>query len=249
MKKAFSLFELILVVAILGLVFSFTQLSFRKDRLFEGALQILNDLRYTRTLALMQGSFRTSDFAVASDAWYKSRWQLYFINSKASNNQQSYTIFLDKNGDGNANIGKLNFNKDREFARDLLNAEKFMSYGQSGVLDFQRETDRVLMSERFNIERKFGIARVEFKGSCSGATRIVFDEFGRLYKPLKNANSIHDRVLSPNELCVIRLKDKYDKSLCIAINSTNGYAFIPPFGNSHSQNIALNGKIRTCDEF
>ncbi|HDU9198454.1 TPA: prepilin-type cleavage/methylation domain-containing protein, partial [Campylobacter coli] len=119
-SDAFTLFELVLVVLILGLVISIAQINLKQDRLMQGAKQILNDIRYVRTLAMTQESFRDLELAVAKREWYKSRWQLYFINSAATNYEQTYTIFLDKNGDGNANLGKTEINIDREIAVDII---------------------------------------------------------------------------------------------------------------------------------
>ena len=104
MKKAFSILELTFVVLIISLILSIAKFQPKNDnRIFLAAEQILNDLNYVRSIALMQNSFRNSDFILATkDEWFKARWQLYFIRSKsATNNEQTYTIFLDKNGDGN----------------------------------------------------------------------------------------------------------------------------------------------------
>lgn len=73
-SDAFTLFELVLVVLILGLVISIAQINLKQDRLMQGAKQILNDIRYVRTLAMTQESFRDLELAVAKREWYKSRW-------------------------------------------------------------------------------------------------------------------------------------------------------------------------------
>lgn len=121
MKQAFTLIELVFVCIILSLLFSMAYVYYKPDYLRLGAEQVLNDIKYTRHLALMQNDFRVKEFNIAKREWFKAKWQLYFIHSKsATNNEQTYTIFLDKNGDGNANIGKNMINKDREIAVDLI---------------------------------------------------------------------------------------------------------------------------------
>ncbi len=70
-SNAFTLFELVLVVLILGLVISIAQINLKQDRLMQGAKQILNDIRYVRTLAMTQESFRDLELAVAKREWYK----------------------------------------------------------------------------------------------------------------------------------------------------------------------------------
>lgn len=247
MKKAFSLLELVLVVLILGIISGIANLNFSKDKLMEGAKQILNDIRYTRTLAMMQEDFRIGNLALAKREWYKSKWQLYFIkSSSATQNQQTYTIFLDKNGDGNANLGKDRINSDKEIAVELMNPKKLMNSGQSGVIS----KDDKRTSKRFNIEKSFGITRVEFKGSCSGSTRVIFDQFGRLYSPLKTAKRAFDKNLaSRDEKCILRLSNKSGDNLCIVIENLSGFAYIPEFQGINQQNIEFkNSRIKECSK-
>lgn len=247
MKSAFSLLELAFVIVILGVVLGVAKFYFVADKnLALAAKQIQNDLAYTRNLALMQAAFRAFDTSVAKDEWFKARWQVYFIRSKsATNDEQTYTIFLDKNGDGNANLGKNELNLDREIAVDILNAKKLMNSGQSGVIS--KDDERA--NARFNIEKKFGVKAVEFKGACAGATRVIFDEFGRLYSPLKNANAPYEKLLfHKNVPCVIRLKDAQEQSICIVLDTLSGYAFVPKTQNANSQRLEFNGQSVECGE-
>lgn len=247
MKSAFSLLELAFVIVILGVVLGVAKFYFVADKnLALAAKQIQNDLAYTRNLALMQAAFRAFDTSVAKDEWFKARWQVYFIRSKsATNDEQTYTIFLDKNGDGNANLGKNELNLDREIAVDILNAKKLMNSGQSGVIS--KDDERA--NARFNIEKKFGVKAVEFKGACAGATRVIFDEFGRLYSPLKNANAPYEKLLfHKNAPCVIRLKNAQKQSICIVLDTLSGYAFVPKTQNANSQKLEFNGQSVECGE-
>lgn len=247
MKSAFSLLELALVIVILGVVLGVAKFYFVADKnLALAAKQIQNDLAYTRNLALMQTAFRAFDTSVAKDEWFKARWQVYFIRSKsATNDEQTYTIFLDKNGDGNANLGKNELNLDREIAVDILNAKKLMNSGQSGVIS--KDDERA--NARFNIEKKFGVKVVEFKGACAGATRVIFDEFGRLYSPLKNANAPYEKLLfHKNAPCIIKLKNAQEQSICIVLDTLSGYAFVPKTQNANSQRLEFNGQSVECGE-
>lgn len=247
MKGAFSLLELAFVIVILGVVLGVAKFYFVADKnLALAAKQIQNDLAYTRNLALMQAAFRAFDTSVAKDEWFKARWQVYFIRSKsATNDEQTYTIFLDKNGDGNANLGKNELNLDREIAVDILNAKKLMNSGQSGVIS--KDDERA--NARFNIEKKFGVKAVEFRGACAGATRVIFDEFGRLYSPLKNANAPYEKLLfHKNAPCVIRLKNAQKQSICIVLDTLSGYAFVPRTQNANSQKLEFNGQSVECGE-
>ncbi len=215
MIKAFSLLEFVFIILILGIVFNLGSLYLKKDNLLEGAIQILNDIQYTQSLAMMQEGIRVDELAIAKREWFKSRWQIYFIKSAATGYDQTYTIFLDKNGDGNANLGKTEINIDREIAVDVINHNKLMNSGQSGVISKDDEKT----TQRFNLTKRFGIEKVEFKGSCSGFTRLVFDEMGRVYSPLKNANYAYEKTLAKNNSdCIIRLLSK-KHALCIVIDT------------------------------
>ncbi|EAJ5680697.1 prepilin-type cleavage/methylation domain-containing protein [Campylobacter lari] len=243
MKQAFTLIELVFVCIILSLLFSMTYVYYKPDYLRLGAEQVLNDIKYTRHLALMQNDFRVKEFNIAKREWFKAKWQLYFIRSKsATNNEQTYTIFLDKNGDGNANIGKNMINKDREIAVDLINPDILMNSGQSGVIN-QNDFKANL---KYNIEKTYGISKVLFKGACKGSTRLVFDDYGRLYTPLKNATRAYDKLASFDNDCIIRLSNNQNEHVCIVINPISGYAYIPNFTSHKGQNIILNNKQIFC---
>lgn len=219
MKKAFSLLELAIVMSIFGVMASVLHFHFTNNKPSEAAAAILNDLRYTRHLALMQDGLRAGDLGVAKRQWHQSRWQLYFIKSAATNYAQSYTIFLDKNGDGNANLGKIK--PRREIAVDIINPRKLISSGQSGVIT--QEDPRA--SARPNIQRRFGVQSVDFRGSCAGSGRVVFDASGRPHSPLKNAKNPLEKSLAKSQLpCIIGLDFKRRASVFIAIDSLSGYA-------------------------
>ncbi|AJC85954.1 pilus assembly FimT family protein [Campylobacter sp. RM16704] len=244
MKKSFTLIELIFVCMIFSILFSMGYFYFKPDYLRLGAEQILNDIKYTRHLAMIQNDFRVKEFNVAKREWYKAKWQIYFIRSQsATNNEQTYTIFLDKNGDGNANIGKNIVNKDREIAVDLLNPNILMNSGQSGVInqnDFKA-------NPRYNIEKTYGINKVLFEGACKGSTRLIFDDYGRLYTPLKNSLRVFDKLSNYTNDCIIRLSNKKNQHICIIINPISAYAFIPDFNQNNKQPITINNKNLYCE--
>ncbi|WP_257912891.1 hypothetical protein UPTC15622_00433 [Campylobacter lari] len=244
MKQAFTLIELVFVCIILSLLFSMAYVYYKPDYLRLGAEQVLNDIKYTRHLALIQNDFRAKEFNIAKREWFKAKWQLYFIRSKsATNNEQTYTIFLDKNGDGNANIGKNMINKDREIAVDLINPDILMNSGQSGVIN-QNDSKANL---KYNIEKTYGISKVLFEGACKGSTRLIFDDYGRLYTPLKNAMRTYDKLASFNNDCIIRLSNKKNQHICIVINTVSGYAYIPKFSTKDTQLVVINNQYFVCN--
>ena len=247
MKRAFTLLELAAVLVVLGIVLSVARFYPTRDGdLSYAAKQILNDLAYTRGLSLMQGAFRSQNVAVASkDEWFKARWQVYFVRSKsATNNEQTYTIFLDKNGDGNANVGKSALNLDREIAVDVLNPARLMNSGQSGVIS----KDDTRAAARFNIEQSYGVSSVEFRGACAGSTRAIFDELGRLHSPLARALNPYEKLLFHKTTpCVIRLSNARKQSLCLVVDTLSGLASVPK-ASANSQKLDFKGKSVECGE-
>ena len=90
---------------------------------------------------------------------------------------------------------------------------------------------------------------MEFRGACAGATRVIFDEFGRLYSPLKNANAPYEKLLfHKNAPCIIRLKNAQEQSICIVLDTLSGYAFVPKTQNANSQRLEFNGQSVECGE-
>lgn len=226
-NKAFTIVEIILVIVIFGIIISIAKFYYKDNLFLKGVEQILNDIKYVRYLSLLQDNFKSKEFDNAKREWFKAKWQIYFIKSKsATNNELTYTIFLDKNGDGNANLGKTNQNIDREIAVNILNSKKLMNSGQSGVIN----KDDIKATKRFNIEKTYGITKVEFLGSCKGTTRIVFDDLLRIYGPLKNSNNLYDKnIFTKNEKCILKFTNIENKNMYIVIDSATGYAYIDDF--------------------
>ncbi len=71
MIKAFSLLEFVFIILILGIVFNLGSLYLKKDNLLEGAIQILNDIQYTQSLAMMQEGIRVDELAMQKESGLK----------------------------------------------------------------------------------------------------------------------------------------------------------------------------------
>ena len=76
--KAFSLFELIIVMVVIGVLLSITAINFKNDDLARAANQVASHIRYTQFLALTDDKFNPED-----KNWTKSRWQIYFTKTVA----------------------------------------------------------------------------------------------------------------------------------------------------------------------
>lgn len=84
MKKAFTMVELVFIIVIVGIIAMVALPKFKTSRLYEGRDEIINKLRYTQHLALLDDKFKIDDAA-----WASNNWSMEFdIKPKAS----TYTI-------------------------------------------------------------------------------------------------------------------------------------------------------------
>lgn len=250
MKKAFSLLELVFVILIFMMVFKISSPYFTHKQMLAGAKQLINDIHYTRALAMMQNELRAYDLSITKKGkdYFKTRWQLYFIRSSGSTqSMQTYTLFIDKNGDGNANLYKTNPKK-REIASAVADSGKLMSSGQSGILT----KDQKQASIKHNIERMYGIKDILLRGACKNlsgheSTRIAFDSHGRLLGPLRMAYRQGSSLLLHRKgpCILVLIGDK--KKLCIQINTLSGHAKLARFISEDAQVVDIDGKLVMCD--
>ncbi len=241
MKKAFTIVELVLVVVIIGIVSAVMIPRYNRSTLNEAAHQLISHIRYTQHLALMDDVYDTKD-----PRWFKERWQLAFARSVDSQNVWAYTIYSDKNHDGNPNL------RYQEIARDPLNPGelnslgqivaskpgRYLSGGQSGVLHLNDSR----INKKMTLGKSYQINWVSFSRSCSSqnpgtlnqSRRILFDRIGRpYYYYKKDADSTaSDPFVDMKPIqsqCVITLYEKADrtgKNIQIAIEPETGYAHI-----------------------
>ncbi|MEE3711460.1 MULTISPECIES: pilus assembly FimT family protein [Campylobacter] len=196
--KAFSLFELVIVMVVIGVLLSITTINFKNDDLARAANQVASHIRYTQFLALTDDKFNPED-----KNWTKSRWQIYFTKTVAGKKVLYYSIFSDSGGYSGSPDGK-------EIAKNPLNPAKVLSVSHAGISTIN-PTDELDLMEKFNLND------VELLGGCSqsGSTRISFDNLGRPFKgnPKSANNSTHNLITST---CQIRLT--HQNGNCIYIN-------------------------------
>ena len=80
MKKAFTLLELVFVIVVIGIIASAILPRMNDTHVQEAAVKLLENIRYTQHLALVDDKYQPS-----SNNWYKNRWQITF-------NRNTYSI-------------------------------------------------------------------------------------------------------------------------------------------------------------
>lgn len=215
MKKAFTMMEVITVIAVIGVLVAVAIPRSGSNRLSEAATQLISHIRYTQHLAMIDDKFDLSD-----NDWYKERWQIMFASTVGSGNSWSYMIFSDSLG---ASTGSPDVN---EHAVNPSDSSKFLTGGYStGNIAF----DDSRATTELNIGKKYGITNVTLSSSCSisGTTRIAFDHLGR---PLRGAfHNYSSAYPAANRLitsqCIITLTDNTG-NISIAIEPETGYSCI-----------------------
>jgi len=225
MKKAFTMIELIFVIVVIGILSAIIIPSTKTNPLQEAAVQVVNHIRYTQHLAMIDDTYNKNDAN-----WYKKRWQIVFINSSKANNKYAYTIYSDSTGEstGDPNID--------EIAKNPLYPEKLMTGGSSGgEAKLSYNHDNFPGMKKMNIGMSYGVKEVDFSSECSvsGSKRIAFDYIGRPIKgKLGSASGAGGNITayeSDNLIqgdCDITLIDEQDNNITIRIKKETGYVSI-----------------------
>jgi len=168
MKKAFTLLELIFVIVVIGILAGTIIPNVKSSSLYDAASQLVNHIRYTQHLAMVDDKFDSTD----SD-WYKTRWQIKFSNVSGSDNKWAYAIFQDINKDGNPNAF--------ETAVNPLDNNKRLTGGYSGTIEY----DEASATKELNLGNKYSIMDIDFENcginNSDSKKRIFFDNLGRPY--------------------------------------------------------------------
>ena len=222
MKRAFTLLELIIVIVVIGILAAVIFPRIGTDSVERAAKDILEHIRYTQHLAMVDDKYDPSD-----PNCYKEYWQIRFFrraqaSADGTTSKWAYAIFSDKNGgsgyDGNPNATT------GEVALDPI-TKKLLSGGFTIAYSDQRTYKPAA------IEETYGITNVIFSSSCSyyGSKRVVYDPMGR---PLKGNPQTYGSLYPTNRIikqqCTIDFcfNSTCDKNFTIAINQETGFAYI-----------------------
>jgi hypothetical protein len=172
-KNAFTLLELILVIIMISLLSKEFYTRLKDNTLYDAALQLKSHIRYTQHLAMIDDKYDSKD-----QNWFKKRWQIVFVSSKAANGGPSYTIFSDTSGNSTGDANEI------EIAINPMNSNQRMTGGHSGDIDLNINSKTFVGMNSLNLKYTYGITDISFSKSCSvyGSKRIYFDYVGRPMK-------------------------------------------------------------------
>jgi prepilin-type N-terminal cleavage/methylation domain-containing protein len=224
MKRAFTMLELVFVIMLIGIISVVMLPSFDRNNLREAADQLVNHIRYTQHLAMMDDKFDADE-----SNWFNRRWTLRFqqtlvYTTLSPNNTYSnvwaYTIFSDlPNFSGHhPDLAGM--------AKNPLNSAQYLSGGYDNVLHVEDEKSM----EELRLGDKYGVSNVTFGGGCrSNVMYIHFDYLGRPMNSFPTTNAYElpssgwHKLLT--EDCNITLSNGSD-NIVISIEPETGYTFI-----------------------
>lgn len=229
---AFTMLELVFVIAVVGIISALALPRFDRDNLQEAADQLASHIRYAQHLAMQDDRFMDPSLATPAN-WYKTRWQIAFHKrTQGSDYEWSYTIFSDTAG---ANTGNPDVS---EMAKNPESPDKYLTGGYSTGTVAYKDADA---SPKLNLGHAYGIEYVGFGGGCTVADdrnqRLAFDYLGRpLYEKINNLDSPYMNGAANMLLlntCTIDLclddpcpAGASDRKITIAVEPETGYTHI-----------------------
>ncbi|BCD68351.1 prepilin-type N-terminal cleavage/methylation domain-containing protein [Nitratiruptor sp. YY09-18] len=200
MKKSFTLLEVTIVIVVIGILAAVILPRLQTNKLLTAANQIVDHIRYTQHLAMIDDRF---DPRV--NYWYKSRWLIRFHNNSAG----EWCYLIGSNRNYQNNIDKS------ETPLDPLTKKHLYSRSDCS----QAEVPALLLT------KEYGIYNITATGDCwSNNRHIAFDEIGRPYKSTFGSNK-YDILKSD---CNITFQSN-DGNFTVTIAKETGFTYISSF--------------------
>jgi len=231
LKPSFSIFELVIVVVIIGILASIFIIPTNVNKLQLAADTLERYINFTNSLALKEDMYQPfpKDSSKIeqnrSKYWFKQWWQIRISKSRSTNNY-FIEIFSDQPTDTSQNFDKLGYTPSSLQKISIAHDENGkLLIGNCGG-SFPKCS---LINKDLNLS-KFGIIKIEFNGkeiSSYKSGRLIFDSFGNVF--LKegetgdggdiNPLDVDERELLTHDI-KIKLYDKYNNCLQINVTST-----------------------------
>ena len=200
-RHAFTMLELVFVVAIIGILSVEVIGRFDRDTLFEMSEQVLNHIRYTQHMAMHDDSYDHS-----AQRWYQAYWQMNFVNTAKCG--LFYRIGSDRDLDSLTGDFEA-----AEAARDAMSGDAI--YNNALVCEERIGWHPgVLLGEQYDI--------VSMQSSC-GSQLIAFDHQGRPHTGVAGGRATALLLKVP---CDYTFIDGSGRQVRITILPETGYAFI-----------------------
>jgi type II secretory pathway pseudopilin PulG len=230
MKKSFSLIELVIVIIVIGILYSSINFSLKDTSLQEATQQLIYHINYTHILAMKDNKIQyypinNSNIEMnRSKYWFKQWWQIRI--SQKNNGEYFYEVF----SDSSSNSTTTNYDTEgtliKEFAINPLNG-KYLDPNYANNND-----------ERLNLTKYYGIKKIKIGTSTINklnSFRLLYDNYGNCYLSEGDKGDAGDinpydmekRKLLLKNVTIILCKDENcNENMNICISSKFGNAYI-----------------------
>ncbi len=208
MKKSFVLFEIIIVILIISLIYSSFTPKKSENKLEELTQRVKLYLNYTRYKALLFDSY--NEYKIVDEKgiekenmWYKQRWTMKFQKCNSSIGGIYFSIYSDKNMAGH--INRVETLKDPLTNRYI--------YANNQCNEDAKDSKYTLITKNFGVE--------DINISCNSTSslgQISFGNDGKVYSNLSKESTYE--IKSP---CTITFFDKNGNSKSIIIQANSGF--------------------------
>lgn len=196
MKKAFSLFETIIVVSILILIATFSNLKLEDNSLDNLTNRLVLYLKQTRYQSLIEEQESKSE-----NLWHKKRWTFKFFRCRKDVGGLYYVIYSDKNKTGHPSSN--------ESMNDPLTNKKI--YSSNKCEENSNNSKYVLLTKEFDVD--------EVNITCNKTNslgQISFGSKGKVYSKLSSfENESYEYEIT--KACEIEIKSYKKGSRVITI--------------------------------
>ena len=179
MKKSFSLIELVIVIVVIGILYSSVNFSLNDSSLNQAAHQLVSHINYTRHLALKDNKMQY--YPINSGAtemnrskyWFKQWWQIRI--SKKRDNKYWYEIF----SDSSTQTASTNFDR-----TGTITTEYAVDPQTNLYIAGNYESPESLY-KKLNLSYSYSIVKILINGKASiyikKSFRLIFDNYGNCY--------------------------------------------------------------------
>ena len=202
MKKSFSILEIILVITLLGFLYTAFIPKTKINDLNELTNRISLYITHLRYKALIDDKYDLDD-----PLWHKQRWTIKFFNCRKSVGGIYYTIYTDINKSGHPSA--------EDSLKDPLTNKNIYSFNTCNEND--ENSKYVLLTKHYDIE--------DVNISCNDTTtlgQLSFGSNGKIYSKLSAFNNESEEY-EINEPCTIKLITEKNEKREIKIHPYTGY--------------------------
>ena len=203
MKKSFSLLEIILVISLIGFLYTMFLPKTKINHIDEVSSKLSLYITYLRYKAFIDDKYNWED-----SLWHKKRWTIKFLRCRQSVGGIYYTIYSDKNKSGHPSS--------EDSLKDPLTNKNI--YTSNMCKENSLNSKYVLLTKEFRIS--------DVQISCNETTslgQLSFGSDGKIYSKLSVYNN-ESNEYEIDKPCTIKLISQDNESREIEIYPNTGYS-------------------------